>query len=245
MSIDVGHKRKIKTIWKEWKTTIFVILTILIIRSSFFNWYTIPSSSMNPNLIEGDLVTVNMLAYDLHLPFTNIDLHTFNNPERGDIVATFVNNEGNDKRYVKRIIGKPNDRVKMVNNLLYVNDKEFTKTSVELDLSGLPSSREGFSFDSFTEKQGDLSYSVIYATSKEGYNMEQYLKDNIISNFNEITVPEGKYFIMGDNRNLSKDSRFIGFSDREDIIGKITGVTFNYTSIYTNTPSRLLFDIYK
>lgn len=244
MSINVRHKRKLKTIWKEWKTTIFVIFVIMIIRSSFFNWYTIPSSSMNPTLVEGDLVTVNMMAYDLHLPFTNINLHTFSEPERGDIIATFMNDEGNSIRYVKRVIGKPNDRIKMVNNILYVNDVEFSQTSNNLDLNELPQAREGFAYKTFNEKQGDLEYPVIYAVSKKGYDMTQYLKNNTIKNFNEIVVPEGKYFIMGDNRNLSKDSRFIGFADRDDIIGKITGITFNYSSLYTETPVRFLKDVY-
>ena len=244
MSINLRHKRMLKTIWKEWKTTLFVILCILVVRSSFFNWYTIPSSSMNPILVEGDLVTVNMLAYDFHLPFTNVNLYTFSEPERGDIVATFVDDEGKNRRYVKRVIAKPNDKIKMVNDVIYVNGKELLQTKSNIDLTTLPNTREGFTFDSYTEKHGELEYSIIYAKSHNGKSLQTFLKDNVISNFDEITVPEGKYFIMGDNRNLSKDSRFIGFADRDEIIGKITGVTFNYKSLYTDNEVRFLKSIY-
>lgn len=246
MSIDLRHKRMIKTIWKEWKTTIFVILCILVIRSSFFNWYTIPSSSMNPILVEGDLVTVNMLAYDFHLPFTNVDLYNFSEPERGDIIATFVEDEKSKRRFVKRVIAKQNDKIKMVNNVIYVNGNELTQTKNNIDLTRLPNTREGFAFDSYTENNGEIEYSIIYANSHlhEKDVVKQYLKNNVISNFDEITVPEGKYFIMGDNRNLSKDSRFLGFTDREDVIGKITGVTLNYKSLYTDNEVRLFKSIY-
>jgi signal peptidase I len=246
----VTTKSKINDFWKEWKTTIFVLLIILIVRSSIFNWYNIPSSSMNPTLINGDVVTVDMLAYDIMLPFTNTSLKRLNEPEYADIVGVFIN----DTRYVKRVIAKPNDKIKMVNNVVYVNGIQLTQTSLTMDLNFLPLAhgKDKFKFKSYTETHSGHTYPIVKAYGIEDpknnnnvLGFPKVLTDKIVTEFKEYTVPEGKYFVMGDNRNLSKDSRVLGEVDRENIIGKISGVAFNYKSLFdSEIPLRFMNDVY-
>lgn len=229
-------KNKIKNIWKEYKITFFVLLTILIVRSSVLNWYNIPSSSMNPTLINGDVVTVNMLAYDVKLPFSNKSIVKLSDPEYGDIIGVFIN----DTRYVKRIIAKPNDKIKMINNIIYVNGEKAKQKELEMDLNYLPLAhgKDKFRFKAYTETHFGNTYPIVKAygikdpkNNKNVLMFPKSLTDQIITDFEEITIPEGKYFVMGDNRNLSKDSRVLGTISRDNVIGKISNVAFNYKSI--------------
>lgn len=250
MSIQLRRNGKIKTIWKEWKSTIFILIALFAFRSSVLNWYTIPSSSMNPTLIEGDLVTVNMLAYDIMLPFTkNTSIYKISDPKKGDIVGVFMEDNTGEKtiikRYVKRVVATPNDKIKMINNILYVNGVEYKQNKVQnFDLSDLPLTHQNVEFNTYLESQGDIKYPVIFAHSKEGTSLDKIIKENVITNFSEFTVPEGEYFLMGDNRNLSKDSRIIGTAKRENIIGKINNVAFNYKSIYEDISFRFMVNPY-
>ena len=231
-------KEKINNVWKEWRTTTFVLLAILIVRSSIFNWYNIPSSSMNPTLINGDVVTVNMLAYDVMIPFTNTSIITLNEPEYADIVGVFID----DTRYVKRVIGKPNDKIKMINNIVYVNGVSLKQEEISMDLNYLPLAHgeAKFKFKSYNETHSGHTYPIVKAYGIENPNdpktiqmFPKALTDKIITDFDEITIPEGQYFVMGDNRNLSKDSRILGTVSRDNIIGQINGVAFNYKSLWT------------
>jgi len=244
---EVTKKDKIYKFYKEWRGIAFFIIAILIIRSSFFNWYNIPSSSMNPTLIKGDIVTVNMLAYDVMLPFSKISLKKISDPEYADIVGVFIA----DQRYVKRIIAKPNDKIKMVDNIVYINGVKLTQTEFEMDLDFLPlvHGSNKIKFKSYIEKHGDFTYPIVKAYGFEDpaepskiSSFPSSFLSQIITDFEEVTVPEGKYFAMGDNRNLSKDSRVLGFVDRENIIGKINSVAFNYASLWTPEISVRIFN---
>ncbi len=240
---------KIKKIWKEWKVTIFVILAILIIRSTFINWYNIPSSSMNPTLIKGDVVTVNMMAYDIKLPFTDISLYKVSEPEYGDVVGVIINGT----RYVKRVIAKPNDVIEMKNNVIYINGQKLEQRMKPVDLEYLPlyHGENEIRFKSYIERHDDVEYPIVFAygvkdheNDKNVIHFNEKISKNFVENFDSFKVPEGEYFLMGDNRNLSKDSRIIGTAKKENIIGKLSSVAFNYSSIWTEEISaRFLNDI--
>jgi signal peptidase I len=229
---------KVNNLWKEWRTTLFVVLVILIIRNSFFNWYNIPSSSMNPTLIKGDVVTVNMAAYNVNLPFTNFPLIEVSKPEYGDIIGVFIE----DTRYVKRVVGKPNDKIKMINNIVYVNGVKLEQRMKPMDLSYLPlyHGKNNVRFNSYIESHNGIEYPIVLAVGfKDPKNdnntiiFPKEFSENFVINFDEYTVPEGEYFLMGDNRNFSKDSRFLGTIPEKNIIGRISTVAFNYSGIFS------------
>src|SRR5437762_1451462 len=108
--------------WHEYRTfTLFVILMV-IFRSAFADWNTVPTGSMKPTIVEGDRIFVNKLAYDLRVPLTHIPIYKFGDPKRGDIVV--FDSKAADTRLVKRVIGLPGDVVEMRNNRLTINGIE-------------------------------------------------------------------------------------------------------------------------
>ncbi len=213
----------------SWKGTIILITIILLLRSTVFNWYIIPSSSMNPVLMEGDITTVNLVAYDLKIPFIDSRVH-FNEPDYADVVAIKL-----DQYYVKRIIAKPNDKIKMINNQIFVNNKAIEQYESKFDISMLKSVKEdSINFSLKTEKFNEKAYNLIFADGIIDNNkvipFTKEIKDSIISNFDEITLGENEYFVLGDNRNNSRDSRFLGTIKRNEIVGKVNYVLFNKNS---------------
>jgi signal peptidase I len=106
------------------------LLALFFIRSTFINWNYIPSASMNPNLIEGDFVLVNKLAYDIKMPYWGKNLFAINNPQRGDIVAF----DRNGQLYVKRVLAIPGDSVQIHDNSFYINGIQLQLTPTSLDI---------------------------------------------------------------------------------------------------------------
>lgn len=210
----------------SWKGTIILITIILILRSTVFNWYIVPSSSMNPVLMEGDIATVNHVSYNLNIPFIDYNIN-FSDPEYADVVAIKL-----DQHYVKRIVAKPNDTIKMVNNQIFVNNKKIEQYNTKFDISNL----EGVKNDKyyFTQKKESFNnkeYNLIFAegvmNNGEIVVFPKEIRDSIISNFDEIKLGSDEYFVLGDNRNNSKDSRFLGTIKRKQIVGKVNYVLFN------------------
>ncbi len=210
----------------SWKGTIILITIILILRSTVFNWYIVPSSSMNPVLMEGDIATVNHVSYNLKIPFIDYNIN-FSDPEYADVVAIKL-----DQYYVKRIVAKPNDTIKMVNNQIFVNNKKIEQYNTKFDISNL----EGVKNDKyyFTQKKENFNnkeYNLIFAegvmNNGEIVVFPKEIRDSIISNFDEIKLGSDEYFVLGDNRNNSKDSRFLGTIKRKQIVGKVNYVLFN------------------
>lgn len=110
----------LKNQWREWRgTALFFLFIVVPVKSSLADWNWVPTGSMNPTIVEGDLVYVNKLAYDLRFPLTLHSLNHISDPERGDISVLF---SPEDKmRLVKRVIGVPGDQIEMINNILYIN----------------------------------------------------------------------------------------------------------------------------
>lgn len=204
-----------KDLWQEWIKPILLILAVLIpFRSAVADWNDVPTGSMKPTILEGDRVVVNKLAYDLKVPLTRYRIATWDNPERGDVVVLFSPRDG--RRLVKRVIGLPGDIVETRNGVLFVNNE--SAHYEELDYSefdGLdPREAQGSTF--YEERLGDESHPVM-----------SLHYSNINRNFGPKEVPEGHYFVMGDNRDNSADSREIGMIERERIIGKVVAVAFS------------------
>jgi signal peptidase I len=173
-----------------------------------YNW--VPSGSMKPTILEGDVVLVNKLAYDLKVPFTLQRLAAWNDPVRDDIVVFFSPKDG--MRLVKRVIGVPGDRIELRDEVLSVNGR---KLDYKLE-PGHPFDREIYEDRDpviARESGGGHDHWVMVLPSRTARR-----------NFSPIVVPAGKYFMMGDSRDNSFDSRYFGFVDREQIVGQASRV---------------------
>lgn len=192
--------------WKQNKVFIAVIFLSFVFRSSFADWNIVPTGSMNPTIVEGDRILVNKLAYDLNIPFTHISLRKFSDPQAGDIII--FDSKKADKRLVKRVIAIPGDTIEMLNNKLLINGKA-------LIYDVLVSNNQVLEL---REHLGNQAYHVQLVSPI--YNR--------YSSFAETKIPDGYYFVLGDNRNNSADSRFIGLVPRKEIIGKTSTVVFSH-----------------
>ena len=184
------------------------------VKSSLADWNDIPSGSMQPTILVGDRIFVNKLAYDFKIPYTTFHLSKWSDPKRGEIVVFFSPENG--KRLIKRVIGTPGDTIAMTDNRLFINDRFVDYSSfrqqdidkIEKDL------QDGNLF--FTENLKGKQHAVMFSPSRPA-----------LRSFGPITIPRGKYFMMGDNRDNSADSRFLGFVDRELIVGQATAVVIS------------------
>lgn len=196
-----------------------------VFRSSLADWNTVPTGSMKPTIVEGDRIVINKVAYDLHIPFTAISIARFADPERGDIII--FNSKVSNKRLVKRVIGTPGDIVSMTDNVLKVNGALLNYTRPQ-----------GEDIQINSNIQIDLMENLL--------GLEHAVRiakhPTRASSFSSITVPEGMYLVLGDNRDNSVDSRYIGFIPRDEIIGRsrTVAMSFDYQNYYLLRKERFL-----
>ncbi|HEX8171155.1 MAG TPA: signal peptidase I [Thermoanaerobaculia bacterium] len=204
MALD---KKKVLT---EIRIFLLMILVVSSLRSALADWNDVPTGSMKPTIQEGDRVVVNKLAYDLKVPFTTIDIVKWGDPKRGDIVVLFSPADG--VRLVKRVVATPGDRVELRNNQLFVNGK-LARQSESATI--VPSEEYGNTY--------------VVDEDLYGHMHKVMLTPEIpaLRSWGPEVVPPGKYFVLGDNRDNSNDSRFIGFIERRRIVGKAVAVAFS------------------
>ncbi|AMO98001.1 signal peptidase I [Collimonas arenae] len=177
-----------------------------IFRTAIADWNPIPSGSMRPNLVEGDVVFVNRLAFNLKVPLTNIVLTHLGEPQRGDVVTFFSPKDGT--RLIKRVIALPGDTVEMRDEKLLINGHE-------ADYAMLDSAPEPL----------DHGGSMVAVRLREQMGREQHRiqvlpEANAGRNFAPVVVPADHYMMLGDNRDNSADYRYFGFVPRELLIGR-------------------------
>ncbi len=175
-------------------------------RLAIADWNPIPSGSMRPTLLEGDVVLVNRVAYDFKLPLSDVSLFNIGKPERGDII-TFTS-PADGVRLIKRLIALPGDVVQMRNEVLTIN-------GVVAQYSGPDAVTE-------TLDNGDTTSALQIRERVAGNERTvQFLPElGARRSFGPIVVPQGNYFFLGDNRDNSADSRYIGFVPHHLLIGK-------------------------
>jgi signal peptidase I len=195
-------------LWKQWRAFIFITIFVIIpVKSSLADWNWVPSGSMKPTILEGDLIFIDKVAYDLRFPLTMHRLAKWADPEKGDIIICFSPDDGT--RLVKRVIALPGETIEIKNNRLYINGQQIHYTKINPDQTEyLPDKLRQRSIFA-TEDLDGLTHAVMSIPSLRA-----------MRNFGPVTVPEGKYFVMGDNRDNSRDSRYFGFVDRKLIVGK-------------------------
>ena len=203
-------------IWKEWRVTIFFILFVIVpAKSSLADWNWVPTGSMKPTIFEGDLIFINKAAYDLRFPLTLYRLAKWSNPKRGDIVVCFSPDD--QTRLVKRVIGLPGDTVELKNNTLFINGEPAGYTTIDPKYKEhLPDEMKEKCILAMEDFDG-LTHAVMSIPSITA-----------IRSFGPVTVPQNNYFVLGDNRDYSKDSRYFGFVERKFIIGKAKGIITSF-----------------
>ena len=208
------HARARQCWRQEIRPLLIFSLILFSIRSSLADWNDVPTGSMKPTIIEGDRVFVNKLAYDLKVPFTTRHIAEWSNPQRGDIVVFFSPHDG--KRLVKRVIGLPGDTVELRNNALVLNGQPVHYQPIDEELLGkiAPADREGRVFA--TEQLPGQTHVVAGKPSVSA-----------LRSFAPLRVSEGNYFMMGDNRDDSFDSRYWGTVERKQILGRATAVVMS------------------
>jgi len=209
----------------ENKTLFTLMFAIIFIRTFFVSYYYIPTSSMNPNLMEADIVLVDKTAYNFKIPLTDISFK-LNSPKRGDVI-TF---DHKDVNMAKRVVAISGDNIQFIKNKLYVNGNAVTlkNTTNELVEAKKFLRQESYPYIAINETNLDgVSYDIVFAS---GFTKEY--SDRLIVDSKVFTVPDNKYFVLGDNRNLSFDSRYIGTIHEKDITSKINYIIFNYSEIW-------------
>ena len=199
-------------LWRDWVRPLALpLLVITAAKSAIADINYVPSGSMKPTILEGDVVFVNKLAYDLRVPFTFARVAHWAEPANGDIVVCFSPADG--QRLVKRVVGIPGDTIELRGDVLFLNGVRQTYTALtERTTADLPLA-ERTSAVFARETLGPRAHAVMALPGRPA------LRD-----FGPIRVPAGSYFMMGDNRDNSNDSRFFGFIPRREIIGEAKGV---------------------
>jgi len=199
------YRRVIRPLWREWlRPLAFAAAVVFPLKSSLAEWNYVPSASMVPSLLPGDLVWVNKLAYDLKVPFTTWHLATWGDPQRGD-VAVF-DSPADGTRLVKRVIGLPGDLIELRGDRLYVNGAALNYAAPPPGLV-----------------DPDLDGGAWFAEENlrgRGHPVMIQPRRPALRTFGPIRVPAGCYFMMGDNRDDSYDSRFYGCVPRRAILGR-------------------------
>ena len=204
--------------WIEYPKSFFpVLLVVFLLRSFLVEPFTIPSGSMRPTLLEGDYILVNKYAYGLRLPVTRTKIMDVGEPERGDVMVFFPPHQ-NDTYYIKRVIGKPGDRIAYRDKQLFVNGERVPQEW----LAELPTGR-------FTVKMGREEL-----PGTDGYLMQTDDRRGA-RNFSVVVQP-GHYFMMGDNRDNSSDSRVWGQVPERDIVGKAVSIWMHWET-WLSVPS--------
>tara|TARA_B100000965_G_scaffold354793_1_gene331667 strand:- start:87 stop:821 length:735 start_codon:yes stop_codon:yes gene_type:complete len=205
------------------KTLIYALVIAIIIRSLFLQPFYIPSSSMEPNLLVGDrlFVTKYTYGYSKHsFPFSpNLSQkrYLFSEPKRGDIIV-FKTPADNRTDYIKRLIGLPGDEIQFINGDLYLNNNQIFKSIISSDQK-VYCGNEQITVNSFEEKlPNGKKYTAVYRKKYSFQNSDKFI------------IPEDHYFFLGDNRDCSKDSRYlsdVGYVNKINLVGKARFIFFS------------------
>ncbi|MBT8137507.1 MAG: signal peptidase I [Gammaproteobacteria bacterium] len=194
-----------------------IILIVLVIRSFLFEPFRIPSDSMMPTLLDGDFIFVNKYTYGLRLPVSNTRLVKFSDPDRGDVVVFRLPTDPGTN-FIKRVVGLPGDKVEYRNKQLFVNGERIpSEVNGVYDGPGnnLPSGR--YRPRVVHEELNGIRHDILLSPGRNG-------KEGV------FVVPEGHYFLMGDNRDNSHDSRYpgVGFIPESKLVGKAVRIWMNW-----------------
>ena len=234
---DAKHKLIMQPWWLDWTAGLFpVILAVFLLRSFLYEPFKIPSSSMLPTLLVGDLILVSKFHYGVRLPVINKKIIDNHDPQRGDVMV-FRYPRDTSIDYIKRVVGVPGDEITYRQQRLSVNG-----LLVAVDQKPPPGFYDEESqryFPEFTERLGDVTHGILVnpnsqpfyggADERSGFPFRENCR--FTSDSVNCKVPPGHYFMMGDNRDNSQDSRFWGFVPDQNIVGKAFFVWMNFGNL--------------
>lgn len=210
-------------LWKGWIRPL-VLFAILFgsVRSAIGEIVYVPTGSMRPTVLEGDRLLVNKAAFDLRIPLTDVRLVSWGDPRRGSIVLFRSPEDG--RRVLKRVVGVPGDTIEMRENRLVVNGEP---AAYRAEDGG--DDAEGFRV-------------LVESLAGSEHRIRTADRGGPLATFGPVTVPEGRYLVLGDNRDDSYDGRAWGFLDRNRILGRIEGIVYSLDPdrIYLPRTDRLL-----
>jgi signal peptidase I len=200
----------------EYARSLFpVLLIVLVFRSFLFEPFKIPSGSMIPTLLVGDFIVVNKFSYGIRLPVLNKKIIDIGEPERGDVVV-FRYPKDTGVNFIKRAVGLPGDTINYRDKQLFINGEKVEETAAgRFGSSDVKCTTPAVDASLFWEKLGNANHNIL-------------LHDRSGSRDGQWIVPEGHYFMMGDNRDRSNDSREWGFVPEENILGRAVGIWLNF-----------------
>ena len=218
--------------WLDWTAGLFpVILVVFLLRSFLFEPFKIPSGSMIPTLQIGDLILVNKFHYGIRLPVINKKIWPVQDPQRGDVMV-FRYPKDPSVDYIKRVVGVPGDEIAYLNQRLTINGRPVSEQPLpdyydEESLRYQPQ---------FLEKLGGVEHHILVDPQRPTYlpaNENFPYRQNCRYNAEGVVckVPPGHYFMMGDNRDNSQDSRYWGFVPDENIVGRAFFVWMNFSNL--------------
>lgn len=191
---------------KENRGFVLFLICFGFLRTAVADWNPVPTGSMKPTILEGDVVLVNRLAFDAKIPLTDVSVATLGEPQRGDVVTFSSPKDGT--RLIKRLVGLPGDVIQLRDDRLFVNGDAASYRDIAPATESLAAG---------------IEVAAVRATEQlDGHSRTvQFLPQvGARRDFGPLKVPEGHYFMLGDNRNNSEDSRFIGTVPRELLIGR-------------------------
>ena len=209
-----------KKLWRSNKGFMLFISLMFVFRSAVADWNLVPSSSMNPTLISGDRVIVNKMAYSLRVPFTLQHITRWASPARGDVIT--FDSPKDEVNLIKRVVAVAGDVVSMRDNSLTINGQLVERILVET-ARAIPT------------ESGYLTAQILSETiDTKQFNVARIEYANRVRDFDPVTVPNGHVLVLGDSRDNSNDSRFIGFIDTNRITGQAVRIAMshNYDLLY-------------
>jgi len=203
---------------RNWMKLVYLGIVIIVVsafRSSVVDWNDVMTGSMAPTILPGDRFLVNKLAYGLMIPFTERYLVDWSGPKRGDIVSFKAEFAGEDWRMIKRVVGVPGDVIEYRRGRLTINGDTLEYESLPESMQITYSPYDPWEHITALELLDNRPHPVLHTPAAVG------------TSFYATCVPPDHYFVMGDNRDNSEDSRSIGFIPRKNIIGRVTHVVFS------------------
>lgn len=218
--MDQPQPTRIRHIYTEWLKPVFIVVVVLsCFRSAIADWNDVPTQSMEPTILVGDRIFVNKLAFGLKFPFTTFHLARWDTPDRGEIVVFYA--PGNGDRTVKRVVAIPGDRIALQQNQLVINDQPMPQIPVSAaDLKAFDLT-DPSPIQFVREDIGSGPHGLMWQPARVA-----------MRSFKPLTIPAGHYFVMGDNRDNSADSRYFGLVAQDQIVCRVVGVAFSLDCVW-------------
>ncbi|MBI2993698.1 MAG: signal peptidase I [Gammaproteobacteria bacterium] len=209
-----GTSGDTEPVWVEYARSFFpVFLIVLLLRSFLVEPFRIPSASMMPTLLIGDFILVNKFEYGIRLPVVNVKIISNRPPRRGEVIV-FRYPEDPDIPFIKRVVGLPGDLIVYRDKTLYVNGEPMAQSGLgEYRATGSGASMDGTEWQE--ERLGEVPHGILSDPGRPALDLE-------------TVVPENQYFVLGDNRDNSRDSRFWGFVPDANLIGRAFLIWMNW-----------------